>query len=143
MIKQSFDNLTMYYHITSRNFDKLDCFLPDCWWRLLLGAAPKGSGKDPKLDFVVKGCCCCVFGTVLTFPKSAKFVFSVEVELPPNGFVLGWVENEFPPAFKLLLTFGGQFKFDVDWTGLLPVVGHGLVFNCAKLLDPSIKSRSL
>ena len=146
-VSYTFNDETMLRYIIkvlSKNFDDLDSFLPDCCCRLLLGAAPKGSGKDPKLDFIVEGCCCCccVFGVVFTFPKSAKFVFSVEVEFPPNCFALGWVENEFPPAFKLLFTFGGQFKFDVDCTGLLPVVGHGLVFNCAKLLDPSIKGRS-
>ena len=108
--------------------------LPDCWWKLLFGAAPKGSGNDPKLGLVVEGC---EFGIVLTFPKSAKFVFSCVEEEPLNGFALSWVENESPPVFKLLLTFGGQFKFDVDWTGLLPVVGHGLVFSWAKLLDPN------
>ena len=121
----------MLYHIF--HGDNETFCLPDCWCKLLFGAAPKGSGNDPKLGFVVVGC---EFGIVITFPKSAKFVFSCVDDEPLNGFAFSWVENESPPAFKLLLTFGGQFKFDVDWTGLLPVVGHGLVLSWAKLLDP-------
>ena len=103
---------------------------------MLFGAAPNGSGKDPKLDLFVEGW---VFGIELTFPKSAKFVVSCVEDDPLNDFSLGWVEKTSPPEFVLVLKFGGQFKFEVDWTGLLPVVGQGLVFSWAKLLEPNSK----
>ena len=78
---------------------------------MLFGAAPNGSGKDPKLDLFAEGW---VFGIVLTFPKSAKFEVSCAEEDTLNGFSLGWVENASPPEFVLVVKFGGQFKFDVD-----------------------------
>ena len=44
-------------------------FLPDCWLRLLFGAAPKGSGNVPKATLLG------AFDDVFTLPKSAKFEY--------------------------------------------------------------------
>ena len=115
--------------------------LPDCVCRLLLGADPKGSGMGPNPDLFLDKF---AFDEGFTLPKSAKLELCDDVvRLCGISLCMGCVENVSLPIFEPLSRLGGQFNCD-DWTGLLPVVGHGLVFNCVKLLDPIlISSRSI
>ena len=98
---------------------------------MLFGAAPNGSGNGlavailPALMFALDD-------KLFALLKSAKFEFVVEAEvsLLRPSFNPGLAANALsPPIFELLVTTGGQTKLAADCTGLLPVVGHGLVFN--------------
>lgn len=71
---------TLYYLYNFRSSDRnqnavsteriqKSFFLPDCWLRLLFGAAPKGSGNVPKATLLG------AFDDVFTLPKSAKFEY--------------------------------------------------------------------
>ena len=101
-----------------------------------MGAAPKGSGNGPSVDLLLGWW---GFENVLIFPKSAKLEFAFEEAIPSNRVSICFCCNARVSSsdFKLLVRFGGH-ACDVDWTGLLPVVGHGLVFSCAKLLVPGL-----
>ena len=96
--------------------------LPDCWGYAFPGA-PKVEADDDEL--------------LRLLLKSAKLEFADDVETASNLFSLNvpvcCVENMLSEAFMppaiVVPAGGGQTKFEVDCTGLLPVLGHGLVFN--------------
>ena len=98
---------------------------------MLFGAAPNGSGNGPVVT-ILPALMVAFDDKLFTLLKSAKFEFAVEAEVPllRPSFNPGLAENALsPPIFELLVTTGGQTKLAADCTGLLPVVGHGLVFN--------------
>ena len=98
---------------------------------MLFGAAPNGSGNGLAV-VILPALMVALDDKLFTLLKSAKFEFAVEakVSLLRPSFNPGLAANALSPTiFELLVTTGGQTKLAAVCTGLLPVVGHGLVFN--------------